>query len=55
MLGGGGGERRSTCGVLVGKHEGKRRFGRSKRRWDDNIKMNLRERGWEVVDQSDLA
>jgi hypothetical protein len=38
---GGGGVYR----VLVGKPEGKRPLGRPRRRWEDNIKMNLREIG----------
>jgi len=29
--------------VLVGKPEGKRPFGRPRRKWEDNIKMNLQE------------
>ena len=29
--------------VLVGKHEGKRPLGRPRRRWEDNIRMDLRE------------
>ena len=29
--------------VLVGKHEGKRPLGMPRRRWEDNIKMDLRE------------
>jgi hypothetical protein len=41
--------------ILVGKPEGKRQMGRPRRRWVDNIKMNLRERGWDEVDCSDLA
>jgi hypothetical protein len=28
--------------ILVGKHEGKRQLGRSRRRWEDNIRMVLR-------------
>jgi hypothetical protein len=32
--------------ILVGKPEGKRAFGRSRRRWEDNIKMDLQEVGW---------
>jgi len=51
----GGGEKRDTYGALVRKHEGKRHFGRSKRRWKDNIKMDLRERRWEVADQIHFA
>jgi hypothetical protein len=36
--------------VLVGKPEGKRPLGRPKRRWEDNIKMNLQEVGGGRVD-----
>ena len=32
-------------GVLVGNPEGKRPFGRPRRRWEDNIKMDLQEVG----------
>jgi hypothetical protein len=39
------GERRGLYRILVGKPEGKRQLGRPKRRWEDNIKMNLREVG----------
>jgi len=35
------GERRATYRVLVGKPERKRPLGRPRRRWDDNIKMDL--------------
>jgi hypothetical protein len=35
------GEERGVHGVLVGKPEGKRPLGRPRRRWDDNIKMDL--------------
>jgi hypothetical protein len=37
---------------LVGKPEGKRPFGIPRHRWEDNIKMNLREIGSEGVDWS---
>jgi hypothetical protein len=30
--------------------KGKRPFGRPRRRWEDNIRMDLREEGWEGVD-----
>jgi hypothetical protein len=40
-----GGER-GVHRVLVGKPEGKRPLGRSKHRWEDNIKMDLQEVGW---------
>jgi hypothetical protein len=33
----------------VGKPEGKRSFGRPKRRWVNNIKMDLREIGWDGI------
>jgi len=39
------GERRGVHRVLVGKPEGKRPLGRPRRRWEDNIKMDLREVG----------
>jgi hypothetical protein len=35
------GEGRGVCRVLVGKPEGKRPLGRSRRRWEDNIKADL--------------
>jgi hypothetical protein len=35
--------------------EGKRPLGRTRRRWVDNIKMDLREIGWDVVDWIDMA
>jgi hypothetical protein len=36
--------------ILVGKPEGKRPLGRSRRRWVDNIKMDLRDIGWDGMD-----
>jgi hypothetical protein len=36
-------ERRDACRVLVGTPEGRRIFERSRRRWEDNIKIDLRE------------
>jgi len=36
-------DRRGLSRVLVGKPEGKRPLGRRRRRWEDNIKMNLQE------------
>jgi hypothetical protein len=41
--------------ILVGKPEGKRPLGRPSRRWVDNIKMDLREIGWDGMDWIDLA
>jgi hypothetical protein len=40
------GERRGAYRALVGKPEGMRPLGRPRRRWEDNIKMDLREVGW---------
>jgi hypothetical protein len=37
------GEKRNVCRLLVGKPEGKRPLGRPRRRWIDNIKMDLLE------------
>jgi len=39
------GERRGVYRVSVGKPEGKRPLGRPRRRWEDNIKMDLQEVG----------
>jgi hypothetical protein len=41
--------------ILVGKPEGKRSLGRPRRRWVNNIKMDLREIGWGNMDLIDLA
>jgi hypothetical protein len=49
------GEKRNACRILVGKPEGKRPLGRPRRRWVDNIKMDLREIGWVGMDCSDMA
>jgi hypothetical protein len=42
------GERRGVYRVLVGKPEGNRPLGRPRRRWEDNIKMDLQEVGWGI-------
>jgi hypothetical protein len=47
------GEKRKTSMLLVGKPEGNRQLGR--RRWVDNIKMDLGEIGWDGVDWIRLA
>jgi len=49
------GKRRGVYGVLVGKPERKRRIGSLRRRWEDNIKMDLREVGCGVMDWIELA
>jgi len=41
--------------VLVGKREGKRPIGRPRRRWEDNIKMDLQEVGCGGMDWIELA
>jgi hypothetical protein len=41
--------------VLVGKPEGKRPLGRTRRRWEDNIKMGLQEVRCECMDLIELA
>jgi hypothetical protein len=35
-------DKKSTCRILAGKPEGKKPLGRPRRRWVDNIKMNVR-------------
>ncbi|KAJ4439473.1 hypothetical protein ANN_07597, partial [Periplaneta americana] len=48
-------ESRNAYRVLVGRPEGKRPLGRPRRRWEDNIKMDLREVGYDDRDWIDLA
>jgi hypothetical protein len=48
-------EKRGVHRVLVGKPEGKRALGRPRRRWEDNIKMNLKEVGVCRGDWMELA
>jgi len=49
------GERRCVYRVLVGKLEGKRPFGRPRRRWEDNIKMDFQEMRCGGIDWIELA
>jgi hypothetical protein len=49
------GEKRNVYRLLVGKLEGKRPLGRPRRRWIDNIKVDLLEIGLSVVDWIGLA
>jgi hypothetical protein len=49
------GERRGVYRVLVEKPEGKKLLGRPRRRWEDNIKMNLQEVECEGMDWIELA
>ncbi|KAJ4429180.1 hypothetical protein ANN_26183 [Periplaneta americana] len=49
------GESRNAYRVLVGRPEGKKPLGRPRRRWEDNIKMDLREVGYDDRDWINLA
>ena len=46
---------RNTYRVLMGKPEGKRPLGRPRRRWEDNIKMDLRDVGYDPGEWIDFA
>jgi len=48
-------ERKGAYGVLVGKPEGRSLLGRPRRRWEDNIKMDLQEVGCGGIELVDLA
>jgi hypothetical protein len=49
------GEKRNVYRLLAGKPEGQRSLGRPRRRWIDNIKMDILEIGLNVVDWVGLA
>jgi len=49
------GEKRGVYRVFMGKPEGKRPLGKPRRRWDDNIKMDLQEVVCGVMDWIELA
>jgi hypothetical protein len=49
------GQKRNAYMILVGKPEGKRPPRIPRRRWVNNIKMDLREIGWDGMDWIDLA
>jgi hypothetical protein len=49
------GERRGVYRVLMGKTEGKRPLGRTRRRWEDNIRMDLQEMGCGGMEWIELA
>jgi hypothetical protein len=49
------GKERKLYRLLVGKTKGKTPLGRPMRRWEDGIKMDLRETGWGSVDWIRLA
>jgi hypothetical protein len=48
-------EKRNACRILVGKPERKRPLGRPRRRWVNNITMDLRKIGWNVMDWVHVA
>jgi hypothetical protein len=48
-------EKRNAYRILVGEPEGRRPLGRPRRRWVDNIIIDLREIRWDGVDWVDLA
>jgi hypothetical protein len=49
------GEKRNACRILLGNPEGKTPLGGPRRRWVDNIKMDLRKRGWDGTNWIDVA
>jgi hypothetical protein len=42
------GEKRGVYRILVGRPEGRQPLGRPRRRWEDNIKVDLQEVGWDM-------
>jgi hypothetical protein len=44
------GENTGANMILVGRPEGRRPLGRPRRRWEDNIKMDIQEMGWHGLD-----
>jgi len=49
------GERRNTYNIVDGKRELKRPLGRPRRRWEDNIRMDIREVWWDCLDWMHLV
>jgi len=49
------GDRKSVYRILAGRPEGKRSLGRPRRRWEDNIKLDLQKVGCGVMDWIELA
>jgi hypothetical protein len=49
------GEKRNACRILVGKPEGKRPLEGPRRKWVDDIKMDIREIKWDGMDWIDLT
>jgi hypothetical protein len=48
-------DKRNAYRILMGKREGKRPLGRSRRRWENNIKMDIREIKLDGMDYINLA
>jgi hypothetical protein len=48
-------EKSNGCRLLLGKPEGKKPLERPRRRWVDNIKLDLRETGWDGMDSIGVA
>jgi hypothetical protein len=48
-------EGRGAYRILMGRPEGRRPLGRPRRRWEDNIKMDLQDVGWGSMDLIDMA
>ena len=48
------GDRRGTCRVFIARPEVKRLLGRPRRRWENNIKMDLKDVEWRGMDWIDL-
>jgi hypothetical protein len=49
------GEKRGAYRILVGRPEGRQPLGRPRRRWEDNIKVDVQEVGWGGMDWIELA
>jgi hypothetical protein len=49
------GEKRNVYRILVKNPGGKRPLGRPRRRWEDNIKLDLKDMGWDGMDWIDLS
>jgi hypothetical protein len=49
------GAKRNAYTIFVGKPKGKRPLGRPRCKWEDNIKIDLRETGWDGMNLIDLA
>jgi hypothetical protein len=49
------GEKRGAFRILVGRSEGRRPLGRPRRRWEDNITMDLKDVGWGNMNWIELA